>query len=163
MSRLIIAVLFAGCIFVSPLVSAAESDVINAILAADKAPLGVVFEMAGGDADSLSAAIKRSDGYRQKLKIRYPRLKFVVLTHGLEQFTLLKENQTEYPQLHQQVASLVNNAKVPVQVCGSFADMMGVDAKDFVPSVSVVDAAPMSLEEYIEKGYLVVEMDLSVK
>ena len=163
MSRLFVTVLFCGFAFVSPLVHADEVGTVNAILTGDKAPVGVVFEMVGGDADSLSAAILRSEEYRQKLKARYPQMKYVVLTHGLEQFSLLKENQRDYPKLHKQVQSLINDSKVPVQVCGSFADMMGVDTKGFVKSVTVVHAAPLALEEYVEQGYVIVEMDLSSK
>lgn len=137
-----------------------EEDAIAAIFRLERAPAGIVFEIVGGDNKTLRNAIQRSKDYMQRIKKKFPQSKFVVVSHGLEQFALTRDNINEYPLLHQQVHSLVNHNHVTLQVCGSLSEMTGHDINAFPDYVEVVDAVPLQIETYQEQGYHLIEMDL---
>ena len=147
-------------VFWSSALLAAELEDVSRLLERSSAPVGVVFEMVGGDAESLNIALRRTETYVVKLKKKFPDAKFVILSHGLEQFSLLQHNKDDNPNLHQRVERLVKDEKIPIQVCGAFAEMSDVDDRDFIKSVQVVDSAPLQIQEYVEQGYVVIEMEL---
>ncbi len=139
--------------------AANETDAMAEVLASNPPPAGVVFEIVGGDARSLNTAIERAQRHIQKLRTKFPSIRVVVVSHGLEQFSLLQDRQADHPDLHQRVRRLVNDEGVPLQVCGAFADMTGVDSKQFIQDVQVLDAAPVQIEDYRARGYVVIEME----
>lgn len=141
-------------------VLADEAQQLAEILAARSAPTGVVYEIVGGDAASLQRAMQRAQTYTQQLREKFPALKVAIVTHGLEQFALLRRNAEEHGELHRQVRRIVEDEKIPAQVCGAFAAQMGEAATDFMPSVEVVAAGPAQIEEYRYQGYAVLEMEL---
>ena len=144
-------------------IHASEKEAIAKLMALEKAPAGVAFEIVGGDSTSLEAALVRAQHYSMQVKQRFADTQFVILSHGLEQFSLLKKNEAENKQLHQRVQRLVKDDNIPVQVCGSFADMLKIDSRDFQSFVQVVDSGPLQLQTYQEQGYVVIEMDLGIK
>ena len=146
--------------FLIPVANAEETEQFAVVMKLEQGPVGVVFEIVGGDAESLHKAINRIKGYMKKIKLRFPDSKFVVVSHGMEQFSLLKEKEDDHPELHKQVQSLVKEDQTPLQVCGSFAEMMGVEDKEFLSIVNVVASGPAQIEFYKYKGYRLVEMDL---
>lgn len=147
---------------VVPVVRADEIKQIGELFSKTELPRGVVFEIVGGDAGSLERAIERAREYSQQLREKHKNINIVILSHGLEQFSLLKERQQQHAGLHQKVGRLVKDDNIKLEVCGSFADMMGFESTGFVDFANVVDAAPAQLENYRYQGYAVIEMDLTL-
>ncbi len=139
---------------------AGEDAQLAAILKSETPPAGVVFEIGGGDADTLYAAIGRAQIYREQLRAKFPAMEFAVITHGLEQFSLVKSKTEQYMVLHRQVRSMAMEQHTPVLVCGTFAGMNGVSQNDFPDFVTVTDQAPAAIEDYRYRGFIIIEMDL---
>lgn len=136
----------------------ARSDV-EFILQAEKPPIGVVFEIVEGREDALAWAIPLVKGYIERLRARFPDMSFAVVSHGREEFGLLKENRQSQAKVHRAVQSLVQDDKVPVEVCGTHAGWYHKARQDFPDYVTVVDEAPASIADYQRSGYALVEID----
>ena len=129
---------------------------ITHILALEKAPLGVVFEVAGkDDGEYLPKALANIENYKQQLKQTFPDIQIAVVTHGLEQFELMSEKTTKYPQAHGLAESLVKS-DTPVYICGAHAASRGVETSEFPEYISIADRAPLQIERYQAQGYLLV-------
>jgi len=133
----------------------AAGDPVAALLAAERAPAGVVFEIVSGDGNALATTLPRVEAATQKLRARFPGLPVVVVSHGSEQFALLDERAAEQPEVHARVRSLVA-ADVPVQVCGTHAEWRGKRPEDFPDYVDVVAAGPASINDYRALGYALI-------
>ncbi len=129
---------------------------VDRILALDKAPPGVVFEVVSGDPDALNAVIPRVSRYAERLRARFPDLPVAVMTHGSEQFSLLTSEQDSYGDLHAQVRTLTGQGDVDVSVCGNHASWRNNTAEDFPDYVDVAVAASAKMSEYRDLGYIVI-------
>ncbi len=143
--------------FAVPLVTAQASATapdgeVDRILALDKAPPGVVFEVVTGDPDALNAVIPRVSGYAERLRARFPDLPVAVMTHGSEQFSLLASEQDSYGDLHAQVRALSGEGDVDVHVCGNHASWRDKGAEDFPDYVDVASSAASKMSEYRALG-----------
>ena len=136
----------------------AEGD-IEFILGASKPPKGVVFEIIEGKESKLEPALAQVNQFIGQLKAKLPDIKVAVVSHGTEQFALLKENKKSFSGTHQKVQSLVSN-DVPVHVCGTHASWYGISEKDFPDYVGVAVAAPAKIREYQRQGYALIEIDV---
>ena len=148
-------------LFLSGSIYAGELEDVTKLLTRDSAPVGVVFEMVGGDGESLNIALRRTQAYVKKLRKVFPETKYAIVTHGLEQFSLLEHNQEDNPDLHKRVERIVKDENIPLHVCGAFAEMSDIDTKDFIKTVDVSDSGPLQIQEYVEKGYVLIEMELN--
>lgn len=151
---------FFGLLLVPVLALAAELDDVTQLLERKSAPTGVVFEMVGGDSKSLNLALRRTEAYVNTLRKKFPDAKYVIVSHGLEQFSLLQHNESDNPDLHRRVERLVKDESIPIHVCGTFAEISDVDPRDFIKSVQVADSGPAQIQEFVEQGYVVIEMEL---
>jgi intracellular sulfur oxidation DsrE/DsrF family protein len=139
-----------------PASAAAPDGEVDRILALDKAPPGVVFEVVTGNPDALNAVIPRVSRYAERLRARFPDLPVAVMTHGSEQFSLLASEQDSYSDLHAQVRALSGEGDVDVHVCGNHASWRNNTAEDFPDYVDVASAASAKMREYRDLGYVVV-------
>lgn len=139
---------------------AAELDDVARILERQSAPAGVVFEMVGGDARSLNLALRRTEAYVNNMRKKFTRANYVIVTHGAEQFSLLKHKESDNPELHRRVERLVKDESIKIHVCGTFAEMNDVDPVDFIKSVQVADSGPAQIQMLVEQGYVLIEMEL---
>jgi intracellular sulfur oxidation DsrE/DsrF family protein len=130
-------------------------DRINAILAEDSAPFGVVFEIVEGDRDALQWAIPAVNQYVAQLRERFPDIGLAVVTHGTEQFGLMTEKQESNTAVHKTVQSLVAS-DVPVHVCGTHASWFDKGEDDFPDYVDVAPAGPTEIRNYEAMGYVLV-------
>ena len=137
---------------------ASTDDEINNILASKDAPFGVVFEVVERDGDALDWAIPAINNYVKQLRARFPDIGLAVVSHGSEQFGLMKSQQNKKAEVHKTVQSLVAN-DVPVHVCGTHASWRGKEAKDFPDYVDVAPAGPTEIRNYEAMGYLLVEVE----
>jgi len=136
----------------------ADSD-IDFIVSASKPPLGVVFEIVEGNEKALELALNRINQYSARLKKAIPAIKLAVVSHGTEQFALLKENKTQHKKAHKKVQSLMSD-DVPVHVCGTHASWYSLSEDDFPSYVDVTEAGPAKIKEYQRKGYALVIVDV---
>lgn len=130
---------------------------VNAILAQERPPFGVVFEIAERDGDALTWAIPEVTKYIQHLRSRFPDIGVAVVSHGREQFALLREKRGELQEVHTAVESLVK-ADVPVHVCGTHAGWQGKGAADFPDYVDVTPAGPTEIRNYQAMGYQLIRV-----
>lgn len=133
---------------------------IDQILKLETEPFGVVFEIVEGDDDALQWAIPLVNQYVKQLRERFPDISLAVVTHGTEQFGLMKSEQKNNAQVHKMVNSLVTS-DVPVHVCGTHASWYGKEAKDFPDYVDVTPAGPTEIRNYKEMGFVLVIIEQS--
>jgi intracellular sulfur oxidation DsrE/DsrF family protein len=138
-------------------VLAGSQQEVEQLLAQDDAPFGVVFEIVEGDSDALQWAIPAVNRYVTQLRQRFPDIGLAVVSHGSEEFGLMKSRQQENAKVHKTVQSLVAN-DVPVHVCGTHASWKGKSAADFPDYVDVAPAGPTEIRNYEAMGYVRVEV-----
>jgi len=143
--------------FLNANVQANNQQEIEQLLAQKDAPFGVVFEIVEGKDDALQWAIPAVNQYIRQLRERFPNIGLAVVSHGSEQFGLMKNQQKENPQVHTAVQSLVAN-DVPVHVCGTHASWRGKTADDFPDYVDVTPAGPTEIRNYEAMGYVLIEI-----
>ena len=150
-----------ACLFFSAnslAIANTDADV-DFIASASKPPAGVIFEVVEGNEKALELALKKINQYSEKLKKAIPTIKLAVVSHGTEQFALLKENQKKYKTTHKKVQSLMSN-DVPVHVCGTHASWYNLSEKDFPDYVDVTVAGPKKIRDYQRMGYALVKIEL---
>ena len=131
---------------------------IEALLAQEEGPFGVVFEIVEGNGDALKWAIPAVNKYVKQLRERFPDIGLAVVSHGSEQFGLMKSEQKEKAEVHKTVQSLVSS-DVPVHVCGTHASWRGKGEDDFPDYVDVAPAGPTEIRNYEAMGYVLIEIE----
>ncbi len=140
----------------SSLLYADAAQDIDAILAREKGPLGVVFEIAQSQESALQWAAPQIKAYAQRLRERFPNLKISVVTHGKEEFALLASNAEQYGSVHSAMRELVNDQDIPVHVCGTHASWFDKHPEDFPDYIDVAPSGPAQIQSYRDLGYLLV-------
>ncbi len=135
----------------------AQGD-IDFILQAKKPPGGVVFEIVEGDESQLQPALDLANHYIRQLKAKLPTIKIAIVSHGSEQFALLKKNRETFKTSHKTVRSLLSE-DVDIHVCGTHAQWRGYDKADFPDYVDVAVAGPAKIREYQRQGYALIEIN----
>ncbi len=131
---------------------------VEALLVADEAPVGVVFEIVEGQEDALAWALPRVKDYSERLRKRFPDLEIAVVTHGAEQFALLSsEAAGELAGIHDEARSL-GDADIDLHVCGAHAGWYGHVAEDFPSYVDVSPSGPAQINDYRNLGFQVIEL-----
>lgn len=129
---------------------------IAGILARDEAPPGVVFEVVQSREGALEWAIPQVKDYAHALRTRFPRINIAVVSHGREQFSLLKENANKYAGLQDKVRSLTTDDDIPVHVCGTHASWYEKHPEDFPDYINIAPSGPAQIRSYRELGYMLV-------
>jgi intracellular sulfur oxidation DsrE/DsrF family protein len=123
------------------------------------APFGVVFEIVERDKDALDWAMPEVKKYAAIIRERFPELGIAVVTHGKEQFALMKSNGEKKQKVQQLVKSLVQDQDIPVHICGTHASWYDKSAKDFPDYVDVAPAGPTQINNYTDMGYELIVLD----
>jgi len=132
--------------------SATAETNLEQLLSAQQAPSGVVFEIVEGDEDALETLMPEVQQAIASLRKRWPEVEIAIVSHGGEQFSLQSKRTGEYPTLHQDIQSLVDN-DVPVHVCGAHAGWYGVEPEDFPDYVDVAASGPAQIRQYEALGF----------
>jgi intracellular sulfur oxidation DsrE/DsrF family protein len=127
------------------------------LLSRTEAPEGVVFEIVAS-ADGLTWAIPKVKAYIARIHQRFPGVPIAIVTHGNEQFALQKKNAKKYGEVQNQVQSLVQDDNIQVHVCGTYAEMNGVDPEEFPDHVDVAAAGPAQINDYVAVGYELIQV-----
>jgi len=130
-------------------------DEIAAILSSPPPPAGVVFEMLTHEPSSWPKALSYIKQSVKRLRAKHPDMAFAIVSHGMEEFALLKDAKGVNASTHSQVQSLLKD-NIKVEVCGTFAEWNGYEKNDFPDYVTIVDQAPKSIELYEEDGFEVI-------
>lgn len=150
-------IFFIFALFLAANSHANNQQEIEQLLAQKDAPFGVVFEIVEGHGDALEWAIPAVNKYVKQLRDRFPDIGLAVVSHGSEQFGLMKSQQKAKAEVHKTVQSLVAS-DVPVHVCGTHASWRGKEAKDFPDYVDVAPAGPTEIRNYEAMGYVLIEI-----
>lgn len=135
------------------------NEKVNALLAQDSAPEGVVFEIVSGDDDALKRAIPTVQRHSDNLRKKFPELAIAVVSHGSEQFALTRDNKKEYAEVHKGVQSLAKHSNITVHVCETYAGWQGLDAEAFPDYIDVAAAGPVQINDYQSLGYVLIRID----
>ena len=130
-------------------------DEIGYILDTSPAPTGVVFEMLTHEESTWPKALSYIKSSVKRLRAKHKDMSFVIVSHGMEEFALLKKGSDQNTAAHSQIQSLLKD-NIKVEVCGTFAEWNGYDKNDFPDYVTVVDQAPRSIEFYEQDGFEVI-------
>ena len=136
-----------------------NQEKVNHILNEKTGPFGVVFEVVEGDGDALEWAMPEIKKYSAQLRKKFPDIGIAVVSHGREQFALMKSEQKDHKEVHATVQSLVKDEDIPVHVCGTHASWYGKKAEDFPDYIDVAPAGPAQIREYEEMGYELIVME----
>ena len=132
-----------------------SDDEIGYILEASPAPGGVVFEMLTHEPSTWPKALSYINRSIKRLRSKHADMSFVIVSHGMEEFALLKDESSKNADVHRQVQGLLKD-NIKVEVCGTFAEWNGYDKNDFPDYVTIVEQAPRSIESYEEDGFSVI-------
>ena len=135
---------------------AVEAESVEALLAAEEAPAGVVFDVSTGDEDALVELLPRLKADIERLRNRYPDLPVAIVTHGTEQFALTRDNRDSNPGLHAITEELVTDRDVDVHVCGTHAGWFDVLPEDFPDYVDVSATGPAQINDYRALDYVLI-------
>jgi intracellular sulfur oxidation DsrE/DsrF family protein len=132
---------------------ASNQEQVDWILKEKNPPFGVVFEIVEGSESDLQWAIAEVKKYSDQLRKRFPDIGIAVVSHGSEQFGLMKSETENLKEVHSTVKSLVQDDSIPVHVCGTHASWYGKSEKDFPDYVAVSPAGPTEIANYEDMGY----------
>ena len=158
MYRQLLRLTLCAFVFIHSSVFASPGDKaqIDKILQADNAPFGVVFEVIESSADELDWIFPRIKSYAEILRKRFPDIGIAVVSHGKEEFGLLKASQNKRKNVHKLVKSLVEDKNIAVHVCGTHASWYDKKPEDFPDYINVSPAGPTEIENYQDMGYTLV-------
>jgi len=143
------------CIF-SLAVAANDKQKIDRILALEKAPVGIIFELIGSENGKyLPDSLKKVEAYKIQLKRKFPGIKVAIVSHGAEQFELSKDNAKKESKAHN-IVKRITAENVPVHICLNHASWRGKTAKDFPDYVLATSGASVQMQEYKDQGYTLV-------
>jgi intracellular sulfur oxidation DsrE/DsrF family protein len=133
---------------------AESNSSLDAVLKAEQAPAGVVFEIVTGSEDSLDWALPRVKSYIKRIRQRFPGLPVAVVSHGREMFSLRKDNSSKSATKVRQISQQLVADGVTLHVCGTYAGYKGYSEEDFPEFVNVAAEGPAQLNDYVAVGYV---------
>ena len=142
--------------------AAMDHPLITTLLAQDKAPPGVVFEIVTGDPTALTWTIPQVADYAKRLRARFPKLEIAVVTHGQEMFALQKDQRSAAPAVHTEIEQLVKEQHIPVHVCETYAGWRGVGAEAFADYVNVSPTGPAQVKSYLALDYELIKISAPI-
>lgn len=149
-------VVFSFLYLFSLVVAASDKEEVDKILALEKAPVGVLFELMGRENGKyLPEGLKKVEAYENQLKSKFSDIKVAVVTHGAEQFELTIENAEKQSKTHD-IVKRITAENVPVHVCSNHASWRGKSEKDFPDYVLASSGAGNQMREYQDQGYILV-------
>lgn len=138
----------------------AANAVLDTIYANKTEPIGVVFEIVDWEDEHLAQALPWVNQHIISLRQQFPKLNIAVVSHGSEQFALLKGADGAYPQIHKKAKSLISGHDIKLELCLNHAIMRGFDQTDFPDYVDIEASGPSQISAYQALGYELVLVDL---
>lgn len=129
-----------------------SNSTVNKLIQAQQTPDGVVFELISWDDKTWSWAAPMITSLRQQLRVRFPDIDVVVVSHGGEQFQLTRQRQQEQPEAIAQLQSLTEDG-MNLHVCGTHSSWKDVPDTAYINFVDVSPSGPAQINDYINLGY----------
>ncbi|MCB1734988.1 MAG: DsrE family protein [Gammaproteobacteria bacterium] len=126
---------------------------VDAILQFREAPPGVVFEIIEPSPEQLAPALFQAQTDAARLRDKFPKLPIAIVSHGREQFALLRENANRFEAAHRASHALIDSG-VEISVCGVNAERRGKTAEDFMQEIDVSAEGPARIRDLEALGYL---------
>lgn len=123
-------------------------------------PAGIVFEIAEDYNDFFDIAIPEINKYIKQLRRRFPNLEIAIVSHGDEMFLLKKQHLKTHNLVHRGIRRIVEEDKIPVHICGTYAGWYQSQPEDFPSYVDVTPSGPVQLNHYQELGYERIRLEL---
>ena len=131
---------------------------VDALLAKDEAPQGVVFELISGDPKTWVWASPMLADFHERLRAKFAGLDIVVVSHGAEQFQLMTSRKREQPAAIAQLADLASEG-VDVHVCGVHSSWRDVPQSAYLNFIDVTASGPAQINDYVALGYAFIILD----
>lgn len=144
----------------APPAFAREQGQMAFLLQAESPPQGVVFEIVDHDEQSLAWALPRVREHIARLHQHFPQLPIAIVSHGNEQFGLLKKHRSDLLDIHRLGQQLVDE-QVAIHVCSTHAQIAGFSAADFPEFVELSMQGPARVAKYLRAGYVLVNIERS--
>ncbi len=138
-----------------------EQVFVNQVLKQDTPPPGIIFTVREYDEDALYWVLPRVEKYLLELRQRYPKLQIAMLSHGDEIVSLTSDNRKNHKTTHNLLQKLVTQHGLLFHVCGTMAEMSGLDPEDFPDYVDVVPYGPSQIEDYQHLGFVLIDLELT--
>ena len=111
---------------------------VNRLIQGNDEPVGVVFELVENDKSTWEWAAPMIQDLRIQLKEKYPEIEIAVVSHGREQFQLIKKRAKRQKQAISILEELVNQEQVNLHVCGTHSSWFGIKPSGYIDIVDVV-------------------------
>lgn len=125
---------------------------VEKLLNANEAPSGVVFEIITWEKNAWDWATPMLKQFRTQLLTKFPELDIALVSHGGEQFELVKSKEAENKQSFKVLKSLTNEG-VDVHVCGTHSSWRDVPEAAYADFIDVSPSGPAQINDYIKLGF----------
>jgi len=126
---------------------------VNRLIQNNDEPVGVVFELVESDKRTWEWAAPLIQDLRMQLKEKYPKIEIAVVSHGREQFQLIKKRAKRQKQAISILEDLVRKDDVNLHVCGTHSSWFGIEPNSYLDIVDVTVSGPAKINDYINLGY----------
>ena len=131
---------------------------VNRLIQGNDEPVGVVFELVENDKSTWEWAAPMIQDLRMQLKAKYPEIEIAVVSHGREQFQLIKKRAKRQKQAISILEDLVRKDNVNLHVCGTHSSWFGINPNSYLDIVDVTVSGPAKINDYINLGYQPVQL-----
>lgn len=125
---------------------------VERIIQSGEEPDGVVFELMSWKQNTWQWASPMISQFSKDLREKYPELDIAVVSHGNEQFDLVKRPENDNLPGIAQLKS-ISEDNVDVHVCGTFSGWRDVPAEAYLDFIDVAPSGPAQVNNYIKLGY----------
>jgi intracellular sulfur oxidation DsrE/DsrF family protein len=126
---------------------------VNRLMQNNVEPVGVVFELVESDKSSWEWAAPMIQDLRMQLKEKYPEIEIAIVSHGREQFQLIKKRAESQKQAISILEDLVRKDNVNLHVCGTHSSWFDINPNSYLDIVDVTVSGPAKINDYINLGY----------
>jgi intracellular sulfur oxidation DsrE/DsrF family protein len=137
---------------------ASHKDKINQLLKAEETPAGVVFEVLTWEENTWDWAAPLIAQYKKLLEKKFPGIDIAIVSHGSEQFQLIKSVANQQPEGIKQL-NMLGNEGVDIHVCGVHSGWEDVPASAYIDIVDVSPSGPAQINDYRNLGYVLILID----
>ena len=134
----------------------ADAAQLERLLADDRSPDGVVFEIITWGDHSWDWAAPRLQDYVGRLRAKFPGLEFALVSHGAELFELKREAE---PRASIELLARISAEGMAVHVDGAYARWKRLGPQDFLDFVDVIPSAESQLADYVNLGFARIRLE----
>ncbi|RUM81074.1 MAG: hypothetical protein DSZ16_05245 [Candidatus Thioglobus sp.] len=136
---------------------------VNRLIQSNNDPVGVIFELIETDKNTWEWAAPMIEDLRIQLKDKYPNIEIAVVSHGREQFQLLKRRSEKHPKAMSILEDLVRKENVNLYVCGTHSSWFNIEPSNYMDIVDVAESGPAKINDYINLGYQSIKLSKPIQ